>query len=150
MLSMRLQRIGRKHQPSYRVVVAERRSKLGGPPVEDLGSYDPFSKTNTINQERAKYWIGEGAKPTTTVHNLLVSIGAIEGSKMPVTIKKKKKLTPEGEGATKVQEPAEPVDDQKDNSADDPKEGEGADAQTDAPQEEAPSEGNSQEEKPSE
>ncbi len=44
MLMLKLKRIGKKHQPSFRIVVAEGRSKLGGPPVEDLGSYNAFTK----------------------------------------------------------------------------------------------------------
>ena len=39
MLAIKLQKIGKKHQPSFRLVIAEKRSKLGGPPVEDLGFY---------------------------------------------------------------------------------------------------------------
>ncbi|MDO8574220.1 MAG: 30S ribosomal protein S16 [bacterium] len=91
MLAIKLQRIGRKHQPSYRVVVAEKKSKLGGPPVEDLGSYDSFSKKNTINKERVKYWIGVGAKPTPTVHNLLLKNQAIEGKKVKINVRPSKK-----------------------------------------------------------
>ena len=91
MLAIKLQRIGRKHQPSYRVVVAEKKSKLGGPPVEDLGSYDPFSKKETINKERAKYWIGVGAKPTPTVHNLLLKNQIVEGKKVKINVRPSKK-----------------------------------------------------------
>ena len=91
MLAIKLQRIGRKHQPSYRVVVAEKKSKLGGPPVEDLGSYDPFSKKETINKERAKYWIGVGAKPTPTVHNLLLKNQIVEGKKIKINVRPSKK-----------------------------------------------------------
>ncbi len=44
MLAIKLQRGGKKHQPSYRLVVAEKRSKMAAPPVEDLGTYNPFTK----------------------------------------------------------------------------------------------------------
>jgi len=71
MLAIKLKRIGRKHQPSYRLVVAEKRSKLGGEPVEDLGSYVPFSKTLTVNGERVNYWIGKGAQPSDSVRTLI-------------------------------------------------------------------------------
>lgn len=91
MLAIKLQRIGRKHQPSYRVVVAEKRSKLGGPPVEDLGSYDPITKKQTVNKERVKHWIGVGAKPTPTVHNLFLKNQIIEGSKIKIAVRPSKK-----------------------------------------------------------
>ncbi|MDP3948762.1 MAG: 30S ribosomal protein S16 [bacterium] len=88
MLVIRLQRVGRRHQPSYRLVVSERRSKLGGPPVEDLGSYNPFSKTIAFKQERINHWLGTGAKPTVTVHNLLVKQGIVGGPKIKISISK--------------------------------------------------------------
>ncbi len=88
MLAIKLQRIGRRHQPHYRVVVAERRSKLGAPPVEDLGSYNPMTKTFTIKTERAAHWLKIGAQPTVTVHNLFVKQGLTKEAKIPVKIKK--------------------------------------------------------------
>lgn len=88
MLTIRLQRIGRKHQPSYRLVVSERRSKLGGPPVEDLGYYNPFSKAIGFKQERIQHWLGIGAKATVTVHNLFVKQGVVSGPKMKISMKK--------------------------------------------------------------
>jgi small subunit ribosomal protein S16 len=72
MLAIKLQRIGKKHQPSYRLVVAEKKSKMAGPPVEDLGSYSTTTKMAHLNADRVKYWLGVGAQPTLTVHNLLV------------------------------------------------------------------------------
>ncbi len=95
MLAIKLQRIGKKHQPSYRVVVAPKRSKLGSPPVEDLGSYNPFTKQVIVKKERAAYWIGVGAKPTPTAHNLLVREGVIPGPKIAIKVKTK----PQTEGA---------------------------------------------------
>lgn len=88
MLSIKLQRIGKKHQPSYRVVVAQARSKMAAPPVEDLGSFNPFSKAFSVKKDRVEYWMGKGAKPTVTAHNLLVKAGAIKAAKTPVKIKK--------------------------------------------------------------
>ncbi len=88
MLVIRLQRIGKKHQPSYRVVAAEKRSKLGGPPVEDLGSYNPFTKKAAFKNERISHWLSVGAKPTPTVHNLLVKNTVINAPKMKISINK--------------------------------------------------------------
>lgn len=89
MLAIKLQRIGKKHQPSYRLVVAERRSKMAAPPVEDLGAYNPFTKAATFNKERISHWVKMGAQPTLTVHNLLVTQGVISTPKKAVKMAKK-------------------------------------------------------------
>jgi small subunit ribosomal protein S16 len=88
MLAIKLQRIGKKHQPSYRLVVAVKKSKMIAPPVEDLGSYNSFVKAASFKKDRISYWIGVGAQPTTTVHNLLVAQGIISSKKLPVKMKK--------------------------------------------------------------
>ena len=88
MLAIKLQRIGKKHQPSYRLVVAERRSKMAAPPVEDLGSYNGFTKTATLKKDRASYWLGIGAQPTVTAHNLLVKEGVVKSAAKAVKMKK--------------------------------------------------------------
>jgi small subunit ribosomal protein S16 len=88
MLAIKLQRIGKKHQPGYRLVVSERRSKMDGPPVEDLGFYDPFTKAAGLKRDRVLYWISVGAQPTVTAHNLLVKQGILTSKKMPVKMKK--------------------------------------------------------------
>jgi small subunit ribosomal protein S16 len=92
MLAIKLQRIGKKHQPSYRVVVAERRSKMAAPPVEDLGSYNPSTKAAILKKDRIAHWMEVGAQPTVTAHNLLVKEGVIEGAakavKMPKPVPK--------------------------------------------------------------
>ncbi len=90
MLVIRLQKIGRRHQPSFRVVVSERRSKAGGPPVEDLGSYSTFTKKAALKTDRVKHWLGIGAKPSSTVWNLLVRMGIAAGPKIRIPIKKAK------------------------------------------------------------
>src|SRR6266700_3477815 len=88
MLAIKLQRIGKKHQPSYRFVVAEKRSKMAAPPVEDLGSYNPFTKVASLKKDRISHWMKMGAQPTTSVHNLLVTAGAVTGKKLAVKMKK--------------------------------------------------------------
>jgi small subunit ribosomal protein S16 len=77
MLAIKLQRVGRKHQPSYRLVTAVKKSKMAAPPVEDLGSYNPRTKTAAFKKERVLHWISVGAQPTVTVHNLLVKQGVL-------------------------------------------------------------------------
>jgi small subunit ribosomal protein S16 len=89
MLAIKLQRIGKKHQPSYRLVVSEKRTKLsGGKVTEDLGSYNPFTKAVTVKKERISYWVSVGAKPTVTAHNLLVKEGILKTPKASPKIKK--------------------------------------------------------------
>jgi small subunit ribosomal protein S16 len=72
-LKIRLSRIGTKHKPIFRVVVAEERSRRDGDAVEILGTYTPEAKGNPlkINLERADYWYGKGARPTDTMNSLL-------------------------------------------------------------------------------
>jgi small subunit ribosomal protein S16 len=89
MLAIKLQRIGKKHRPSYRLVVAERRSKMAAPPVEDLGSYDPFTKKAGLKNERIAHWLKVGAQPTVTVHNLIIAQGIVKSPTKAVKMKKK-------------------------------------------------------------
>lgn len=82
MLVIRFQRIGRKNDPAFRVVVTERRSKPRSGGVEILGSYHPKTKESVLKNERILYWLSQGAKASPTVHNLLISKGIIKGKKM--------------------------------------------------------------------
>ena len=72
-LKIRLTRIGTTHQPHYRVVVAEARSRRDGAPTEVLGTYDPRAKGNPmkIDLARVDYWLSKGAKPTDTLHAMI-------------------------------------------------------------------------------
>lgn len=88
MLAIKLQRVGKKHQPSYRLVVAEKKSKMIAPPVEDLGSYSPFTKVAVLKTDRVNYWLHVGALPTVTVHNLLVKQGILKVEKKAVKMPK--------------------------------------------------------------
>jgi small subunit ribosomal protein S16 len=73
MLSIRLRRTGSTKRPYYRVVVADSRAWRDGRFVEVLGHYDPRREPAVvkIDSERAKYWIGKGARPSETVRSLL-------------------------------------------------------------------------------
>lgn len=92
MLMIRLQRVGRKHDPSYRVVVTEKgRGIKSANYIEMLGSYDPRKEKKdsaVISAERVKYWIGKGAAPSITVHNILVQTGVVDGKKIAKHSKK--------------------------------------------------------------
>ncbi|MDR1906619.1 MAG: 30S ribosomal protein S16 [Puniceicoccales bacterium] len=74
-LKIRLQRQGRIHHPSYKVVVAESSSRRDGKYVEKLGVYEPQAKGGSpelsVNLERAAYWLSVGAKATDTVTQLI-------------------------------------------------------------------------------
>ena len=83
-------RIGKRGQAYFRIVVQEQRSKNQGKYLEDLGSWNPHQNLIQIKEERAKYWLSNGAKPSDTVHNFLVDKGLIEGPKKKKGRSKKK------------------------------------------------------------
>tara|TARA_B100001964_G_scaffold8434_2_gene9058 strand:- start:100 stop:570 length:471 start_codon:yes stop_codon:yes gene_type:complete len=91
MLKIRLQRVGRKNDPSFRAVcVDSRKSPKVGKHTEVLGSYDPKRDYIAIDGERVKHWISKGAQVSDTMHNLLVKEGVIKAKKIHVAKGKKK------------------------------------------------------------
>ena len=89
MLKIRLQRIGRKNEPAYRLVVTE--SKNGpqsGNFLEILGSYTVKSDTIVLKKDRIEHFIKNGAQVSDTAHNMLVKQGIVEGKKKNVLSKK--------------------------------------------------------------
>jgi len=80
MLRIRLTRTGKKGQPSYRVVVADIRSKRDGRIVESIGHYNPLPDPieYRIREERALHWLSVGAQPTDAVRRLLEKQGTLE------------------------------------------------------------------------
>lgn len=72
-LKIKLQRGGAAHNPVYRVVVAEARSRRDGRFVEILGTYSPKAKGEQLklDVERADYWVKNGALPTDTCRSLI-------------------------------------------------------------------------------
>ncbi len=80
MVRIRLMRMGRKGQPSYRVVVADSRSPRDGRFIENIGWYNPLTEPSTIqiDAERAKYWLSKGAQPSESVDSLLRRAGIKE------------------------------------------------------------------------
>lgn len=76
MLAIRMQRLGRKGHPTYRVVVQDsRQAPTSGKCVALLGSYDPHSKTTTLVKEKAAFYLEHGAQPSPRVARLLQSEG---------------------------------------------------------------------------
>jgi small subunit ribosomal protein S16 len=85
MLVIRMQRTGRKGHAQFRVVVQDsRRTPTSGKVVALLGSYNPHTKTSTLDKEKAGFYLEHGAQPTDRVVRLLTA----EGVKMPAWVKK--------------------------------------------------------------
>jgi len=79
MVKIRLRRMGAKKNPFYRIVVADSKSPRDGRCIEEIGTYDPLQKPSAISvdAQRAKYWIQNGAQPTETVKALLKKAQAL-------------------------------------------------------------------------
>ena len=76
-VKLRLRRVGAKHQPKYRIVVADSRCPRDGRFIETLGHYNPLTDPSTVvvDVERARYWISNGAQPTEAVARMLKANG---------------------------------------------------------------------------
>lgn len=84
MLVIRMQRTGRKGHAQFRVVVQDsRRTPTSGKVVASLGSYNPHTKTSTLDTEKASFYLEHGAQPTDRVVRLL----KVEGVKLPSWVK---------------------------------------------------------------
>ena len=72
-VKLRLKRMGKKKQPIYKIVAADARSPRDGRFLEAIGLYNPLTDPHTINikEDRALYWLNNGAQPTNTVKSLL-------------------------------------------------------------------------------
>ena len=77
MVKIRLQRMGQKKAPFYRIVVSDSRSPRDGRFIEEIGTYNPGTdpSTFTVNEELAKKWLANGAQPTATVEKILKAAG---------------------------------------------------------------------------
>ena len=101
MLKIRLQRVGRKHEPVFRLVLTDsKNSTKSGRLLEILGNYDSRRGENiAIKTDRVTYWLSKGAQPTGTVHNIFVDKKLISGKKINV-LPKKKPIVKEGDATT--------------------------------------------------
>ena len=89
MLMIRFQRIGRRNDPAFRIVVVEKeRAAKTGSILEQVGTYNPKSKALNLKKEEIKAYIAQGAQPTDSIHNLLLKEGVITGKKRNVLPKK--------------------------------------------------------------
>ncbi len=79
MIRIRLRRTGKKHRPSYRLVVADKPNKRDGAFLETLGSYDPHADPPlvTVDAEKTKAWIAKGAQPSEAAEKILRRAGVI-------------------------------------------------------------------------
>lgn len=79
MLRIRLRRVGKRHHPSYRMVVANQQAKRDGAFLETLGSYDPHANppSMVLNEESARVWLGKGAQPSEAAEKILRRAGLI-------------------------------------------------------------------------
>jgi small subunit ribosomal protein S16 len=110
MLMVRLQRVGRKHEPVFRLVLTD--SKNGpksGKFLEILGNFDARrSEKAEFKIDRVKHWMENGAKLSDTVHNLLVERKVIDGKKVNVLPKKRPIVKEEAAAEVKAKEEVAP------------------------------------------
>ena len=106
-VKLRLTRLGKTKQPTYRIVAIDSRTKRDGKYIELVGTYNPLNRDNQvkINEEVALKWLGEGAIPSDTVKNLFKDAGIMKKfaeSKTKKTEKKEKKEEKPVEKKTKT------------------------------------------------
>jgi len=115
-VKLRLVRMGKRKQPTYRVVAADSRSPRNGRFIEILGTYEPRQEPSVINidNERALHWLRNGAKPTERVEKLLRITGAWEeftGKPLePIVYASKETKDQTSEIDVEKEETAEPVE----------------------------------------
>ncbi len=80
MLRIRLRRVGKKKQPSYRIVVADARAPRDGAFVDQVGHYNPLTDPPTVvvDADKARRWLGSGAQPSETVARIFQAQGVVE------------------------------------------------------------------------
>ncbi len=80
MVRIRLRRVGSKGQPSYRIVVADSRSPRDGRNIEVIGFYNPRTEPATmeVKEDRALYWLSNGAQPSDTLAYILTTLGTMD------------------------------------------------------------------------
>ena len=111
MLKIRLQRVGRKNFPSFRIVLVEHTRPVKGKFLELLGFYNPLLKQKGLKKDRINYWLSQGVNVSPTVHNLLAQEGVINDKKIKAWRPKKKKAQEGAESKPEVKkEEKQPVE----------------------------------------
>lgn len=135
MVRIRLRRTGAKNQPSYRIVVADSRSPRDGRYIEVIGFYNPLTDPATmhVKEDRALYWLGNGAQPSESVKHIFEKLGTWARFERVRQGEPVEAVLSEVEGAAPAHEPGET--EMKDTPAPEPEEAPesvAASAETDA------------------
>ena len=145
MLAIRLARVGKKNQPSYRIVVIDHKRATNAKPKEIIGFYNPLTDPVTVNlkKDRAEYWIKNGARVNITVSRFVKNLGIDLKESQIINKNKpsKKKKKDKEEGGDDEKKEASPAGDKKDAA---PKE----EIKEDSPKEEKKAEKPPKEDKP--
>src|SRR3989344_5428684 len=107
MLKIRLKRVGRKHDPSFRIVVTEHTAPVKGGYLESVGFYNAAQKQLQLDKERVQHWLSNGAQPSPVVHNILVKEGVLNAPKIQVHVRPIKKEEVVAEEAPTAETPDE-------------------------------------------
>jgi small subunit ribosomal protein S16 len=91
-VKLRLVRMGKTKQPTYRIVAADSRSPRNGRFIELLGTYQPRQEPSTLklDADKVNKWLGQGAQPTERVQKILVAEGVLTGDAVGKTAAGKK------------------------------------------------------------
>jgi small subunit ribosomal protein S16 len=109
MLKIRMQRIGRKNDPAFRIVVTEKTTgPKSGKFIERLGFYHAKTGKRDIDADRAKHWLSVGALPSDTIRNFLIDLKIISDKKINhIPTKKTQEGQAEIKAAAEAAKPAE-------------------------------------------
>ena len=104
-VKIRLNRVGAKNQPYYRVVVTDSKSARGSRYIEIIGQYNPLAEKDKLDVDKNKIldWIKKGAKPTFTVRKLLGKVGILK----PLDLSALPKRPPKSQAKTEETKAAE-------------------------------------------
>lgn len=140
MLRIRLSRVGRKNQPFFKIVVVPKSAPhKGGKFRDEVGTHDPVNEETEIDAEKVRKWIAQGAQPSDTVHNLLISHGIISGKKKEVHDKEPTEPSKEEEqkeSEEKKEEETKPEEDEGKKEEDEEEKKEEAEEETKSEEEE--------------
>ncbi len=107
MLVIRFSRVGKRNKPQFKIVIQEHTKAPTGRHIEIVGSYDPHLKAVQIDKEKVEKWISQGAQPSPSVHNILVSQGIIDAPKKKIKLSPKKQKGEETQEDEKASEKEE-------------------------------------------
>ena len=116
MVRVRLKRTGARNAACFRVVVMDQRSSRDGKAIEELGFYDPISKQESVNVERADYWKSVGAQFTETVTDIVERVRAgksLKDRERKPAMSKKAKAAAEAAAKAKAEAEAKAAEEAK-------------------------------------